>query len=118
MDDHKTDLSGMPAPDLARLRAEAASRLSQDGRVMVGRVVAERRTCGRPNCSRCGDGLPGHGPYRYFVPRRAGRGGAVYVPAALVGEVSAYTRAGEACEDALELLTRVNAELLRRRELD
>ncbi|MDR2374433.1 MAG: hypothetical protein LBD77_10175 [Bifidobacteriaceae bacterium] len=118
MNDYKIGLSGTSTRELLRLRAEVAARFAADGRVMAGRVVGERRACGKPNCSKCGPGLAGHGPYRYFLPRRGGRGKAVYVPAALVGEVEGYTRAGAAWWDALELLTSINAELLRRRELD
>lgn len=36
-------------------------------------VRVEYRRCGRDNCSRCGDGKRGHGPYSYAVWRDGDR---------------------------------------------
>ncbi len=83
--------------------------------VLAGTLAEQARRCGRPGC-RCERGEL-HGPYAYFTPRRAGRGRARYVPAALAGVVRRYLRRGEQAEAVLAEISAINAELLARREL-
>jgi len=117
MHNHKTSLREQPTRELIQLRAQAANHLAAT-QVMVGRLVAEHRACGKPNCAKCGPGQAKHGPYHYFLARSGGRGRAVYVPSNLADQVARYVAGGQASAEALELITRINTELLRRRELD
>jgi hypothetical protein len=82
-----------------------------------GVVLTQGRRCGKPGC-RCARGEL-HGPYTYFsLGREGGRGRLVYVPGALVAVVRRRVEAAARIEAALSEISEINAELLRRRELD
>jgi hypothetical protein len=115
MNAHKNDLGALSTCQLLSRRRAAAARLGEVEQVLSGALTEQERRCGRPGC-RCASGEP-HGPYAYFTPRRAGRGRARYVPAALTQVVRRYLRRGEQAEAVLAEISAINAELLARREL-
>ena len=116
MNAHKNDLRGLSTRQLLARRRAAAARLGDVEQVLAGTLTEQGRRCGRPGC-RCADGEP-HGPYLYFSPRPAGRGGLRYVPAELVAAVRARLRRGEQAHAVLGEISAINAELLARRELE
>jgi hypothetical protein len=82
-----------------------------------GAALTQGRRCGKPGC-RCARGEL-HGPYTYLsLGRERGRSRLVYVPAALVEAVARRVEASSRIEAALAEISEINAELLRRRELD
>jgi hypothetical protein len=82
-----------------------------------GAMLTQGRRCGRPGC-RCARGEL-HGPYTYLsLGRERGRSRLLYVPAALVEAVRRRVEASVRIEAALQEISEINAELLRRRELD
>jgi hypothetical protein len=82
-----------------------------------GAALTQGRRCGKPGC-RCARGEL-HGPYTYLsLGRERGRSRLVYVPAALVEAVAWRVEASSRIEAALAEISEINAELLRRRELD
>jgi uncharacterized protein DUF6788 len=75
-------------------------------------------TQGRRSGCRCARGEL-HGPYTYLsLGRERGRSRLLYVPAALVEAVRRRVEASARVEAALQEISEINAELLRRRELD
>lgn len=85
--------------------------------VLRGAAMTQGRRCGKPGC-RCAHGEP-HGPYTYLaLPRQSGPSRLLYVPAALAGAVGRRLEVGERVEAALAEIAEINAELLRRRELE
>jgi hypothetical protein len=116
MTTHKTALSALSTRALLARRRRLAARLGDVEQVLAGSLVEQTRRCGKPGC-RCADGEP-HGPYAYFAPRPAGRGGLRYVPAELVAAVRARLRRGEQVHAVLGEISAINAELLARRELE
>src|SRR5690349_23415756 len=109
MNTHKNDLQGLSTRQLLARRRAAAGRLGDVEQVLDGTLTEQARRCGRPGC-RCADGEP-HGPYAYFTPRRAGRGRARYVPAALAGVVRRYLRRGEQVQAVLAEISAIKDEL-------
>ena len=82
-----------------------------------GAALTQGRRCGKPGC-RCARGEL-HGPYTYLsLGRERGRSRLVYVPAAMVEAVARRVEASSRIEGALAEISEINAELLRRRELD
>jgi hypothetical protein len=82
-----------------------------------GATLTQGRRCGKPGC-RCARGEL-HGPYTYLsLGRERGRSRLLYVPAALVEAVRRRVEASARIEAALQEISEINAELLRRRELD
>jgi hypothetical protein len=85
--------------------------------LLRGAPLTQGRRCGKPGC-RCARGEL-HGPYTYLsLGREGGRGRLVYVPGALVGVVRRRVEASARIEAVLSEISEINAELLRRRELD
>lgn len=85
--------------------------------LLRGVALTQGRRCGKPGC-RCARGEL-HGPYTYLsLGREGGRARLLYVPAASVGVVSRRVAASGRIEAALAEISEINAELLRRRELD
>jgi hypothetical protein len=103
-----------------RLRARRrrlARELPAVEEVLRGSPLTQGRRCGKPGC-RCAHGEP-HGPYTYLsLPREGGRSRLLYVPAALAGVVRRRVEASTRIEAALREISEINAELLRRRELE
>lgn len=99
----------------ARRRRLAASLPDVEG-LISGSVVDQGRRCGKEGC-RCTRGEL-HGPYTYVVLRReGGRTRTVYVPAAAADAVRAGAVASAQVRRALEEISAINIELLRRGEL-
>ena len=98
-------------------RRRLARSLPAIEETLRGAQLTQGRRCGKPGC-RCAHGEL-HGPYTYFsLGREAGRGRLVYVPAALVAVVGRRVEASARIEAALQEISEINAELLRRRELE
>lgn len=100
----------------ARRRGVARS-LPAVEETLRGAALRQGRRCGKPGC-RCARGEL-HGPYTYFsLGRGSGRARLVYVPAALVAVVGRRVEASARIEAALSEISEINAELLRRGELE
>jgi hypothetical protein len=85
--------------------------------LLRGAPLTQGRRCGKPGC-RCARGEL-HGPYSYLsLGRERGRARLVYVPAALAEAVARRVEASARIEAALHEISEINAELLRRRELE
>jgi hypothetical protein len=107
----------MSVRQLRARRRRLARSLPAVEETLRGTQLSQGRRCGKPGC-RCARGDL-HGPYRYLsLGRERGRGRLVYVPAALVGIVSRRVEASARIDQALQEISDINAELLRRRELD
>jgi hypothetical protein len=101
---------------LAR-RRRIARALPAVEELLRGAPLTQGRRCGKPGC-RCTRGEL-HGPYIYLsLGRAAGRGRLLYVPGALLAVVRRRVEASARIETALAEISEINAELLRRRELD
>jgi len=85
--------------------------------LLRGSLVDQGRRCGKAGC-RCTRGEV-HGPYLYLAVARGGPALSrlVYVPSALEDQVRSRVELTAAAEKALEEISAVNVELLRRREL-
>jgi hypothetical protein len=98
-------------------RRRLARSLPAVEETLRGTRLTQGRRCGKPAC-RCARGEL-HGPYTYLSLGRASRPGRlVYVPAALVAVVGRRVEASARIEAALSEISEINAELLRRRELE
>ena len=99
----------------ARRRGLARSLPDIEG-LISGAVVEQGRRCGKEGC-RCARGEL-HGPYTYVVlPREEGRTKTVYVPAAAAAVVREGAALSASVRSALEEISMINVELLRRGEL-
>lgn len=99
----------------ARRRGLARSLPDVEG-LVSGAVVEQGRRCGKEGC-RCARGEL-HGPYTYVVlPRDGGRTKTVYVPAAAAEAVRSGVASSALVRRALEEISAINIELLRRGEL-
>jgi hypothetical protein len=98
-------------------RQRLAGALPAVEEALRGVVLTQGRRCGKPGC-RCARGEL-HGPYTYLsLGRERGRGRLIYVPAALVAVVRGRVEVGARIDAAVQEISEINAELLRRRELD
>jgi hypothetical protein len=98
-------------------RRRLARALPAVEELLRGAPLTQGRRCGKPGC-RCARGEL-HGPYTYLsLGRERGRSRLVYVPAALAEAVARRVEASARIEAALREISEINAELLRRRELD
>jgi len=120
MDGHKKSdgsLAGLSARALRARRARLLARLPDLGGYLGGSLVEQSRRCGKPGCRCAGGDL--HGPYVYLsVGKGGGRGGLVYVPAALADLVTERVALSQSARDLLGEISAVNLELLARRELE
>ncbi len=99
----------------ARRRRLARSLPDVEG-LISGSVVEQGRRCGKEGC-RCTRGEL-HGPYTYVVlPREGGRTRSVYVPASAAAAVRRGAATSRQVRGALEEISAINVELLRRGEL-
>lgn len=116
---HKNDghPSGLTVRQLRARRRRLAKGLPDLESVLRGSLVEQGRRCGKTGC-RCSRGEL-HGPYVYL---QLGRGPTVsrlvYVPSSLAEQVRTRLELTEATEAALEEISAINLELLRRRELE
>lgn len=110
-------LAELSVRQLKARRRRLARGLPDLEAVLHGSVVSQGRRCGKEGC-RCARGKL-HGPYVYLS---LGRGRAdsrlVYVPSSLAAEVQRRVGLTDAAEAALEEISSINLELLRRRELE
>jgi hypothetical protein len=98
-------------------RRRLAGALPAVEETLRGAPLTQGRRCGKPGC-RCARGEL-HGPYTYLsLGREGGRGRLVYVPAALVAVVRRRVEVSARIDAVLQEISEINAELLRRRELD
>ena len=111
-----TDLSGLSVRQLRARRRRLVRDLPDLEVILQGSLVSQGRRCGKEGC-RCARGEL-HGPYVYLS---LGRGRAesrlLYVPSSLAEEVRRRVALTQAAEAALEEISAINLELLRRREL-
>ena len=110
-------LSNLTVRQLRARRRRLAKGLPDLEGLLRGSLVEQRRRCGKAGC-RCARGEL-HGPYLYLA---VGRGPAlsrmVYVPSSLEEKVRSRIELTAAAEAALEEISAINLELLRRRELE
>jgi hypothetical protein len=110
-------LSNLTVRQLRARRHRLAKGLPDLEGLLRGSLVEQGRRCGKAGC-RCARGEL-HGPYLYLA---VGRGPAlsrmVYVPSSLEEKVRSRIELTAAAEAALEEISAVNLELLRRRELE
>jgi hypothetical protein len=112
----RDDLSSLSVRQLRARRRRLAKGLPDVEGLLRGSLVEQGRRCGKTGC-RCSRGEL-HGPYVYLA---VGRGPAlsrlVYVPSSLADQVRIRVELTAAAETALEEISAINLELLRRREL-
>ncbi|MGH9188692.1 MAG: DUF6788 family protein [Acidimicrobiales bacterium] len=110
-------MSELSVRQLKARRRRLARGLPDLEAVLQGSVVSQGRRCGKEGC-RCARGEL-HGPYVYLS---LGRGRAdsrlLYVPSSLADEVRRRVGLTVAAQAALEQISSINVELLRRRELE
>jgi hypothetical protein len=101
---------------LRRRRKKLLRRLPDLESLLRGSLIERYKPCGKPGC-RCARG-PGHGPKYYLSMSRAGqRPEMEYVPLSCTDIVTVYLRNYRQVKEILDEICRINAELLRRREL-
>lgn len=114
---NRDDLSNLTVRQLRARRRRLVKGLPDLAVLLRGSLVDQGRRCGKAGC-RCTRGEL-HGPYLYLT---VGRGPAlsrlVYVPSSLEERVRSRVELTAAAEKALEEISAVNLELLRRRELE
>jgi transposase len=110
------DLCGLTVRQLRARRRRLAKGLPDLEGWLRGSLVEQGRRCGKAGC-RCTRGEL-HGPYWYLT---VGRGPAlsrlVYVPSSLTEQVRSHVELTTAAEAALDEISAINLELIRRREL-
>jgi len=112
----KTEIAAKTSRALRARRRGVARSLPDIEGLISGAVVEQGRRCGKEGC-RCARGEL-HGPYTYVVlPRDGGRTKTLYVPAAAAGAVRDGAALSAAVRLALEEISMINVELLRRGEL-
>src|SRR5215471_21297850 len=107
-----TGLARLSTAELRARRDRLVAALPQAGALLPGALVEQHRNCGKEGC-RCTRGEP-HGPYVYL--QVAGR--LLYVPAGLIETVRSHVQLSGRLRASLEEISRINLELLSRRELD
>ena len=114
---NQDDLSNLTVRQLRARRRRLVKGLPDFEALLRGSLVDQGRRCGKAGCH-CARGEL-HGPYLYLA---VGRGPAVsrlvYVPSSLEERVRSRVELTAAAEKALEEISAVNLELLRRRELE
>jgi hypothetical protein len=110
------DLSSLSVRQLRARRRRLARGLPDLEGLLRGALVEQGRRCGKDGC-RCTSGEL-HGPYWYLAVRRGpALSRLVYVPSSLTEQVRSRVELTAAAETALEEISAINLELLRRREL-
>jgi hypothetical protein len=112
----KTEMTAKTSRALRARRRSLARSLPDIEGLISGSVVEQGRRCGKEGC-KCARGEL-HGPYTYVVlPRDGGRTKMVYVPAAAAAAVREGAALSASVRLALEEISMINVELLRRGEL-
>ena len=106
---------GMPSP---RARERLVAKLPDLRAILRGSLVTRYRRCGRPGCHCAAEGDRGHGPaYYLMVTTSPGETVQIYVPAHVKPEVEAWLDNFRRAREALEQISSINRELLRRGKL-
>lgn len=98
---------------LLERRQRLVRRLPPFGEILRGTVRTRELRCGKPSCH-CASG-PGHLSTYLTVSFAAGRTEQISLPAALVTQAQAWVANYQAWWDAVEAISAINRELLRRR---
>jgi uncharacterized protein DUF6788 len=98
---------------LLERRQRLARRLPPLEEILRGSVLTRELRCGKPTCH-CASG-PGHLATYLTVSFAAGRTEQISLPASLVGQARQWVANYQAWWDAVEAVSTINRELLRRR---
>ena len=113
---NKNELAQLTSRQLRARRRRLVRGLPDLEAILRGSLVSQGRRCGKEGC-RCTHGEL-HGPYVYLsLGRGQGVSRLLYVPSSLAEEVRRRVELTAAAEAALEEISAINLELLRRREL-
>lgn len=111
------DLRRLSVVQLLARRRRLGRALGNPETTLFGSLLTQGRRCGKEGC-RCAAGEL-HGPYVYLALRKPrGRSGLLYVPAELADAVRKRVELTTQMQAALEEISAINLELLRRRKLD
>ena len=100
---------------LRRRRKALLRKLPNLERILKGSLIERYKPCGRPGC-KCTKG-PGHGPKYYLSVSRTGQRPQMdYVPQEYHDQVEAYLANYRHAREIISEISRINQELLRRRE--
>lgn len=108
----KAGLARLSTAELRARRDHLVAALPRADTLLPGALVEQHRSCGKEGC-RCTRGEP-HGPYVYLQVA----GHLMYVPAALAEAVRSRVEISRRLREALGEISRINLELLARRELE
>ena len=101
---------------LKRQRTALVRQLPSVQAILRGSLLERYKRCGKPGCC-CARGL-GHGPKYYLSVSRSGENPQVeYVPQGYHEQVETYLGNYRVIKEILKEISRINSELLRRREL-
>jgi hypothetical protein len=109
------DLRALTDQQLRTRRQRLAGSVERVELTLPGSLVRQGRRCSSRGC-RCQSGEL-HGPYLYVALYVGGRSRTLYVPGASEAAAVEHVEVTHANQAALEEITRVNVELLRRRAL-
>ena len=100
---------------LRRRRRALLRRLPDLQRILKGSLIERYKRCGKPGC-KCAQG-PGHGPKYYLSISRTGQRPQMdYVPQEYHDQVEEYLANYRLAREIISEISRINQELLRRRE--
>ena len=103
------------ASSLRRRRKALLRRLPDLQQILKGSLIERYKRCGKPGC-KCAQG-PGHGPKYYLSISRTGQRPQMdYVPQEYYDQVEEYLANYRLVRDIISEISRINQELLRRRE--
>lgn len=119
MNTHKTktpqDVAGLSLRQLRDRRRRIARRIPDLEAVVAGSLQDQHRRCGKEGC-RCTTGEL-HGPYLYLSLRVGRRTRMLYVPAELAEQVRQGVSTNAEVRAALDEISAINLELLKRGRL-
>lgn len=111
------DVRKFSVAQLRARRRRLSRALGNPEATLFGSLLTQGRRCGKEGC-RCANGEL-HGPYVYIALRKPrGSSGLLYVPAELADAVRKRVELTAQIQAALEEISEINLELLRRRKLD
>jgi len=100
---------------LRRRRKALLRRLPNLEQILKGSLIERYKRCGKPGC-KCAKGS-GHGPKYYLSVSRTGQRPQMdYVPLEYYDQVEAYLANYRHAREIISEISRINQELLRRRE--
>jgi hypothetical protein len=111
------DVRKFSVAQLRARRRRLSRALGNPEAALFGSLLTQGRRCGKEGC-RCATGEL-HGPYVYIALRKPrGSSGLLYVPAELADAVRKRVELTAQMQAALEEISEINLDLLRRRKLD